>query len=154
MSVSEKTTIIFLLILSHFRVFFFPDLSSDFKHDECHQKAGFSDLFMIPNVRLWILIGLALFILSNCISSRLYFFIVPCCDLWLDFRVKRCSVFLYFHLNCMIYLICHLYLFTYTRVLHDINIKWYSCHLKWTVYSFGVSVIFCGPFLSFRIFAL
>ena len=53
----------------------------------------------------------------------------PCCDVRYAFRVKRCSVRLYYYLLCrrFMFYLCFLYLFTHTDVQHDFHVRWFWC---------------------------
>jgi len=63
-----------------------------------------------------------------------FMFSFPCCDVRYEFRVKRCSVRLYYYLLCrrFMFYLCFLYLFTYTGVQHEFPVRRCWCHLTVT----------------------
>ena len=53
----------------------------------------------------------------------LMFFLVPCCNVLYDFLVKRCSVRVYSHLVCIVFMFNLLYTFIFeSGVQHDVQI--------------------------------
>jgi hypothetical protein len=71
-----------------------------------------------------------------------FMFSFPCCDVRYEFRVKRCSVPLYYYLLCrrFTFYLYFLYLLTHTGVQHDFPVRWCWCHLTVTR---RVAIVFC-----------
>jgi hypothetical protein len=54
-------------------------------------------------------------------------FIAPCCDFRRDFRVKLCSVFLYFQLNCMGFMFyLHIHVSYTILISSDTHVIWHE----------------------------
>ena len=75
------------------------------------------------------------FVFFNVVKLHVFTFLVPCCDVRYDFRVKDVrSVFnpiCYVGSSCFVY-VFFLCLFTYAGVQHNFHVRWGSCHLTLT----------------------
>jgi hypothetical protein len=83
-------------------------------------------------------LGFALFICLSgvpcCSMLSNFMFSFPRCDVRYEFRVKRCSVPLYYYLFCrrFTFYLWFLYLLTHTGVQQDFPVRWRWCHLTGT----------------------